>query len=627
MDGALPKNNRLATLALSALGVVYGDIGTSPLYALREALSSVPVNSQNVLGVLSLIFWALVLVISLKYLVFIVRVDNDGEGGAIALISLLRRNMYTRRGYATLFILGLIGAALLFSDGMITPAISVISAVEGLSLVSNKFTPYVLPLTCLILLLLFSFQARGTEKVGRLFGPIMIVWFSTISLLGLAQIVQYPLVLKAVNPWYAFKVIQHLEYHPLWILAGVFLAVTGGEALYADISHFGDRPIRVTWFSFVFPALVLAYFGQGANLILHPQAIENPFYLIAPHYLLYPLIALATISTIIASQAMISAVFTIAKQALNLQLLPRLRVIYTSADLKGQVYVPNVNLLTAIGTLALVLTFKNSANLAHAYGLAVNLEMLIVTILISVILFKQFGWGWLKILCFVLVFISIDVIFLAANSLKIFHSGWVPVAFALAASVVMLTWRRVLRLLRQVSSLQKVSLAEIAQKAYAEHIVKVPGVGVFVNEPYDESRTCLLRHLDFNKTVHEVTILLDVEVTDKPIVHIEDRVLIQKQLSGIYHVKLYYGFMQRIDIPNTLRVCQEMKILPFLSGQHEFVYFMEFVNAKYSKGLNPQVPAWQKKLFVTLLNNFTRNLSFYHLPLHRTMIVGGFFEI
>lgn len=618
---------RLFSLSLGALGVVFGDIGTSPLYSLKITLLHVSLSQDNIFGVLSLIFWGLIIVISIKYLVFILRADNDGEGGTIALLSLLKPQKYGRKTYATFFLLGLFGTSLLFGDGMITPAISVLSAVEGLAIVSPFLHDLIIPITLGILLVLFLLQSKGTEKLGTLFGIVMSVWFLTIGVLGIVSIAHYPQVLLAINPLYAVHFIETEKTHSLLVLTGVFLAMTGGEALYADISHFGKNPIRISWFFFVLPALLLNYFGQAADLSLHPEHLSNPFYFLAPSWFLSPLLIIATLAAVLASQAVISAVFSLAKQAIALQFLPRLSVIFTSPDIKSQVYVPAINLITAVGTLGLVISFQSSDNLASAYGLAVNMDMFIVTILVILIAYKQWLWSLPKVLLFTAVFLSIDLAFLAGNSLKFFHKGWFPVVFGILGTLTMITWRQGLKLLRVASTRRKIAFQDILEKVNSGEIVKIPGVAVFISEPYDESRNCLYRQLAFNKTIHEVTLLVSVVIEDKPIVDLNNRIKIYKQNGGIHYLELHYGFMQSVDIPNTLRVCQELKILTCLANQQKFVYFLEMVKGQISEEYNQNISYWQKKWFLTLLNFSTQKINFYNLPYDQTIMIGTYYEI
>lgn len=484
-------NKALLPLSMAALGVVYGDIGTSPLYAIRESLQSLPVSPENVLGILSLIFWSLILVISIKYLCYILRADNDGEGGVLALLALLKReNGHT---YKFLFLVGILGAGLLLGDGMLTPAISVLSAVEGLQVISPAFSQLVLPLTCIILVVLFLFQYQGTAKIGSYFGPIIMLWFITLAILGGVKILQNPMVISALNPYYAIEFFIHNGWTGYAALGGVFLVVTGGEALYADLGHFGKIPIRLGWFTIALPGLLLNYFGQGAYLLQHPDAIVNPFYLIAPSWLVYPLLILATMATIIASQAVISATFSLTKQAVLLDLYPRLPIIQTSAKKKGQIYVPQMNAILAIGTLLLIITFKNSSSLVHAYGIAVNLVMLGVTIMVTRVAYIHWHWSMTKILTIFSLFLFIDIAFLGANAQKIITGGWVPLLFAAICAIIMVTWQKGMEFLRSSYYREKVDLQTIIDDLNHPNLHYVPNsTTIFISDPYDKSGGALL---------------------------------------------------------------------------------------------------------------------------------------
>jgi KUP system potassium uptake protein len=443
----MEKTNKLSYgVTIGALGIVFGDIGTSPLYALKVTMDNMVVNQLHILGVLSLIFWSLIIIISFKYLIMIFRADNDGEGGILALLALMKHH---NAKYVSLFyIFAIFGAGLLIGDGMITPAISVMSAVEGISTLSNSFTPYVLPTTAVILVLIFTLQSKGTANIGYLFGPLIFIWFCTIAILGIIQIIAVPVVLKAVNPYYAFALLRDTGFTGYLLLGGILLVVTGGEALYADIGHFGKNPIRLSWFALVLPCLVLNYFGQGANLLLHPEAIDNPFFMIAPGWFSLPLIILATIATIIASQAVISATFSLTKQAVLLGLCPRIPIIQTSKDFYGQIYVPQINFLLLIGTLILSFSFKNSENMAHAYGIAVNTYMLMVDFMVAYTAISIWKWSYYKTSIIFGLILLIDLAFLGSNSHKFLTGGWVPVTLALVLATIMYTWRFGLEYLR-----------------------------------------------------------------------------------------------------------------------------------------------------------------------------------
>ena len=434
----IPDRQAVFPLSLAALGVVYGDIGTSPLYALRETLDGVPMSITSILGVLSLIFWSLILVISIKYLIILFRADNDGEGGILALLALIKH--VTRDRPQIFFIIGIFGAGLMLGDGMLTPAISVISAIEGFNVITPSLSEWIIPLTCIILVVLFSVQSLGTAKIGFVFGPIILIWFLTLAILGILQIVNNPVVLNAVNPYYGMQFLYQNGWRGYALLGGVFLVVTGGEALYADLGHFGKKPIRLSWFIIVLPGLLLNYFGQGAYLLTHPAAITNPFYLLAPGWFSFPLMILATLATVIASQGVISAVFSLTKQAVLLGLYPHLPIVQTSGSKIGQIYIPQMNIILAIGTLFLIFTFKNSNAMTHAYGIAVNLVMVLTSILVVYLAIKKWQWHWISIICLFSFFSVIDLAFLGANIQKLLTGGWVPIVFASICAFIMYTW-------------------------------------------------------------------------------------------------------------------------------------------------------------------------------------------
>jgi len=506
----------LALLCLASLGIVYGDIGTSPLYALRECFygeNAVPPTPANILGVLSLIFWSFILIISIKYLILILRADNRGEGGILALATLVREVMNRGR---FIFILGLFGAALLYADGMITPAISVLSAVEGLHVATPLFDPYVVPLAIGILIGLFYFQSHGTTRVGRVFGPITILWFLSISLLGLRQIVNAPSVLAAINPWYGFEFFANNGAPGFVVLGAVFLVITGGEALYADIGHFGTLPIRLTWFGVVLPALVLNYFGQGALLLAEPEAAVNPFFRLAPAWALYPLVALATAAAVNASQAIISGAFSLTLQAIQLGYSPRLKVIYTSARIIGQIYVPVVNWALMISCIGLVLGFGTSSHLAAAYGVAITTTMLITTILFYLVARRRWHWPTIVALPVAMFFISIDLAFFSANMLKIAHGGWLPIMVSAIILFLMLTWRKGRKILRAHLGDICVPLEALLPDLESNRISRVPGTAVYMSGNRCGTPLALLHNLKHNKVLHQQVILLTVRTEDVP---------------------------------------------------------------------------------------------------------------
>ncbi|MCP0913745.1 KUP/HAK/KT family potassium transporter [Legionella sp. 27cVA30] len=505
------------SLSVAALGVVFGDIGTSPLYAMRQSLDGLPINLADVLGVLSLIFWSLIAIISIKYLIILFRADNDGEGGILALLALLKQFIGNRANLA--FAIGIFGAGLLLGDGMLTPAISVLSAIEGLHVIVPSLSDWVVPLTVVILILLFWFQSLGTAKIGIVFGPILLTWFLTLAVLGVIQIVQNPVVLKAINPWYAYEFFHLNGWHAYTLLGGVFLVVTGGEALYADLGHFGKKPIRLSWFIIVLPGLLLNYFGQGAYLLNHPAGIVNPFYMLAPEGFSLPLLILATMATIIASQAVITATFSLTKQAVLLGLYPHLPIIQTSGMRKGQIYIPQVNLVLAVGTLSLIFTFRNSNALAHAYGIAVNLDMLLTSMLVAYLAIKKWKWNLLQITLLFSFFGAIDLAFLGANLQKLSTGGWVPIVFALTCAFIMYTWYSGRRYLRKAYYMKKEELSKILKQFDYKSLNRLPGVtAIFITDIYDKSGGTFLHFLKLNRTLPEYILIVNYTVENIPYV-------------------------------------------------------------------------------------------------------------
>src|SRR5881409_2226738 len=550
---AAPRGRYLATLALSVLGVVYGDIGTSPLYALRESFHGthgIPVSPGNVLGVLSLVFWSLVLVVTIKYHVVIIRADNKGEGGVLALMALvngsrLARGLSPRR---IMIVLGIFGSALLYADGALTPAISVLSAVEGLELATPALAPWIIPLTLGILVSLFVLQSRGTARIGALFGPVMLLWFGTIGALGLSEIVRQPAVLTAVSPSHAVRFFAEDVGRGFVVLGAVFLVVTGGEALYADLGHFGHRAIQIAWFSITFPGLLLNYFGQGALLLNDPTAAENPFYHLAPSWALYPLIILATAAAIIASQAVISGAFSLTRQAVQLGYVPRLNIEHTSSREIGQIYVPAVNWDLMLLTCVLVLGFRTSSNIAGAYGVALSTLMLITTLMFYVMSREVWGWSFLRAAGVAALFLWLDLLFLAANALKIRYGGWVPLLIAAAIFTLMTPWRSGREILGKRMLERTVPLKMLLADLAAEPPVRVPGTAVYMYGSPDGTPPALVHNLAHNKVLHERIVFLTVVTHDVPHVPATERVTVKPLGKGFYGVSARYGFMDEPDI-------------------------------------------------------------------------------
>lgn len=613
-------------LALAALGVVYGDIGTSPLYAVRECFYGeygVGVTRENVLGVLSLVFWSLVLVVSLKYLVFILRADNRGEGGILALMALLVPARGTLSGRRWRFaVLGLFGAALLYGDGMITPSISVLSAVEGLGVATHLFDPYVIPLSLVILVALFLFQRRGTARIGAFFGPVTLLWFLVLAALGLATIAREPSVLEAANPAHAAAFLVGNGWHGPLVLAAVFLVVTGTEALYADMGHFGRRPIRLAWFGLVAPALVLNYFGQGALLLADPEAAHNPFYRMAPGWALYPLVLLATAATIIASQAVITGAFSLTRQAIQLGYSPRLPVTHTSAREIGQIYIAPVNWALMLACCGLVLGFRSSSQLAAAYGMAVTTTMVITTLLFYVLARERWGWSALGAGALAGTFLVADVAFFAANVIKIEHGGWFPLLAAAAVFTLLATWKRgrsvLVERLRASGLAPRLFLADVA----AGRVVRVPGTAVFMTADTEGTPRALLHNVKHNHVVHEQVVFLTVVSDDVPNVPARERLSVEELGQGFRRMVVHYGFMQSPDVPAVLAraSCDEFPIDPMTT-----TYFLgrEKLIPVHRSGM----ARWREVLFSYLSHNAQSPTDFFRLPPNRVVEMGAQVEL
>ncbi len=613
-------------LALGALGIVFGDIGTSPLYALKITMYGLSVDPLHILGVLSLIFWCLIIIISFKYLIMIFRADNDGEGGILALLALLKHN---NAPHVPLFyIFAIFGAGLLIGDGMLTPSISVISAVEGLGTLSPALTPYILPTACIILVFLFMLQSKGTTHIGYLFGPLLVIWFTTIAILGLTQIIAAPMVLKAINPYYALTLLHETGYKGFLLLGGIFLVVTGGEALYADIGHFGKNPIRASWFILVLPCLLLNYFGQGANLLLHPEAISNPFYMIAPDWFYIPLIILATIATIIASQAVISATFSLTKQAVLLGLCPRIPIVQTSKEHFGQIYVPQINFILFLGTIMFTLHFKTSDNLAHAYGIAVNAYMLLIDFMVAYTAISIWKWSKLKTTLLFGLLISIDIAFLSSNSHKFLTGGWVPVTLALVLATTMYTWRFGLEYLRENFYMNKEDISKILKQLQYKSLNQLNDLtAVFITDVYDKSGGSFLHFLKLSRSVPEHVLIVNYVVNNRPYVHYSQRYEVTYLDEKVYNLTLHYGFMETISIPRALERASNKDILPFKLNIDRATYMVEIPNIMASKTKRSLTFFWQERLFAFLIRNYSANLNieFYKLPYNRTIAIGTYY--
>jgi KUP system potassium uptake protein len=615
------KSSEIGVLTLGALGVVYGDIGTSPLYALRECFHGqhgIAPTHDNVLGVLSLIFWSLTLIISIKYILFVMRADNNGEGGILALLALVAQSPGARRkSRANLIALGLFGAALLYGDGMITPAISVLGAVEGLGVATHIFEPYIVPITLGILVTLFMIQSRGTERVGMLFGPVMVVWFVTIAVLGLTWIVREPRVLAAFNPLHGVTFFAANGWHGFVVLGAVFLVVTGGEALYADMGHFGRRPIRLAWFSVVLPALFLNYLGQGAMILLDPSRASSPFYFMAARWALYPLVVLATMAAIIASQALISGAFSLTRQAIQLGYSPRLDIAYTSAHHQGQIYIPQVNWTLMFATLGLVLGFRSSSALAAAYGIAVTLTMLITTMLAYLV--ARGAWGVRRPVAgsIALFFFLIELAFFGANLTKIMHGGWFPLVVGAIVYTVLSTWKRGRALLAARMRERLYPFDRFLKDIEAYPPQRVTGTAIFMTSNLQGTPPTLLHNLQHNKVLHERVILLTVVTSDVPHVSHDRRVEIENLGQGFFRLTLRYGFMEEPDVPQALSDASKQRF-PIDLAETTFFLGVETLLATRRPGL----PLWRERLFVLIARNALRANTFFKIPPERVVELG-----
>ncbi|MBZ0091623.1 MAG: KUP/HAK/KT family potassium transporter, partial [Sulfuricellaceae bacterium] len=551
------QRDSLPTLALAALGVVYGDIGTSPLYALKEVFAGVhpvPMTPANILGILSLVFWSLVIVVSVKYVAFIMRADNRGEGGIMALMALALRHLQGRRAHA-IMLAGIAGTALFYGDGVITPAISVLSAVEGLEIASPVFKSYVIPLTIAVLAALFAFQRKGTAGIGALFGPVMCLWFGTLALLGIVNVLAEPSIIKALNPTAGLAFFLSDPWLGFLSLGGVVLVVTGTEALYADMGHFGRKPIRLAWFGLVLPALVLNYFGQGALLIHNPAAIQNPFYLLAPPWALYPLVALSTVATVIASQAVISGAFSMTREAIQLGYSPRIEVQHTSEQEIGQVYLPGINWALFVAVVALVLGFRSSSSLGAAYGIAVTGTMMITTVLAFIVMRHLWGWSLLKSGLPVAFFLVVDLAFFGANAIKIEDGGWFPLVFGLGVFILMSTWKSGRQLLRTRLESEDIDLEPFLQGLAADSIARVPGTAVFLSGNPKAVPRALLHNLKHNKVLHQDVALVTVRMEDIPHIPEAERVEVNPLPNHFCRILIHYGFKDIPDLPKELERC------------------------------------------------------------------------
>ena len=614
------KASRQSALALGALGIVYGDIGTSPLYALKEVFAGahpVPINPDNIYGILSLVFWSLTIVVSIKYVVFIMRADNRGEGGIMALTALALRKVEKPHHRTLLILAGIAGAALFYGDGVITPAISVLSAMEGLEVASPAFERYVVPLTIAVLVVLFAFQRKGTAGIGALFGPVMLIWFSVLAVLGVLNILHEPLVLHALNPLPGLGFLLNNPKLGFLALGGVVLVVTGTEALYADMGHFGRKPVQLAWFAFVFPALVLNYFGQGALLLHQPQAIQNPFYFLAPSWALYPMVGLATAATIIASQAVISGAFSMTREAMQLGYSPRMEVQHTSEKEYGQIYLPGVNWALLVSVVVLVLGFRSSSNLGAAYGIAVTGTMVITTVLALIVVRRLWQWSWFKTGLLISLFLTIDIAFFAANAIKIEDGGWFPLVFGGVVFLLMSTWKRGRQLLRSCMEDQAIPLMPFVEGLRASNMARVPGTAVFLSAEPDAVPHALLHNIKHNRVLHQRLVLVNVRVEDVPHIPESERLVAESLPHNFYRVKVRFGFKDEPDLPRALALYAQCGDA-FDPMQTSFFLGRETLIPTLGSGM----ALWREKLFIAMYRNAGSMADFFNLPPNRVIELG-----
>jgi KUP system potassium uptake protein len=620
------KKSKLFALTLAAVGIVYGDIGTSPLYTLKtifDPTHGLVLNAPNLLGVISLIFWGLTIIVSLKYVTLVLRADNRGEGGIMALMALALGSVSKgSRLYAGLLLTGVFGAALFYGDSVITPAISVLSAIEGLEVATPTLKAYVVPLTIMVLVALYSVQRHGTAGIGRFFGPIMVLWFLILAAMGVVNIVKAPQILGALNPVHAFAFMVNNRLIAFIALGAIVLAFTGAEALYADMGHFGKRPIRAAWFFITFPALALNYLGQGGLLLVHPEAISNPFYQQLGAWSVYPLVALSTVATVIASQATISGTFSMTKQAMALGFLPRMRVLHTSESEIGQIYMPAVNWLQLIVVLVAVIGFGSSDNLAAAYGIAVTATMLATTILTFFVIRYRWKMNLLLSLTATVFFIVIDVTFFSANALKLFHGGWFPLLLGSVLFTVMLTWKRGRQLVFQNLQKHAVPLEEFLQSLFLAPPARVPGTAIFLRGASDGVPHAMLHNLSHNKVLHERVVFLTVNIADEPWVSADRRVQISPLGHACYQLNVQYGFKDEPDIPAALALCAQ-HALPFEMMETSFFIARQTVISTPGGGMMP----WREHLFATMSRNARDAADYFQIPTNRVIELGTQVEI
>ena len=618
--GAAHSTAGFKALMLGSIGVVYGDIGTSPLYALREAViaASGPsgvVDPHAVIGVVSLILWALIVVVTLKYVLILLRADNHGEGGTLALMALAQRAVSS--GGAAIVLLGIVSGALFYGDAVITPALSVLSAIEGIKLVTATFDPYVVPLTVVILFALFAVQSRGTARVAAFFGPIMAVWFAVIAIAAITPILRHPEVLFALNPVHAVEFMLHHGIIGFVTLGAVFLAVTGAEALYADLGHFGKRPIQTAWLFIVLPSLALNYLGQGALLIANPHAVENPFFLMFPDWALLPMVSLATVATVIASQAVITGAYSLTRQAIQLGLLPRFEIRHTSESHSGQIYIPRINMLLLVAVTLLVLMFRSSSALASAYGISVTGTMVVTAMMGFVVIWKVWKWSPFAAAALIAPFLLLDLTFLAANLLKVLEGGWVPLALGGWVMLLMYTWRRGSRLLFEKSRKLEFPLADLVSMLEKRPPQRVPGTAVFLTSDPASAPTALMHSLKHYKVLHEKNVILTIETAPTPRIDPSERVRLEEISATFSRVTLRFGFMESPNVPKTLAIARKL-------GWHFDIMSTSFFLSR--RALKPAshsgMPRWQDLLFIRLSRSANDATDYFQIPTGRVVEVG-----
>jgi KUP system potassium uptake protein len=615
-----PRGGLAFASVLGVLGVVYGDIGTSPLYALKSTIAIISAQTPTqweVLGIESLIFWSLILIVTIKYVTLIMRADNNGEGGILALMALAQRVASGSRIQGILGLVGIIGACLFFGDGTITPAISVLSAVEGLEVSLPSAREVVLPIAIMVIVALFSLQWRGTGSVGRIFGPIMVLWFGSIGVLGAIEVVRYPFVLQALLPHHAAIFIWHHGWLAFVALGAVVLSVTGAEALYADMGHFGRPPIRIAWLCFVLPSLALNYLGQGALIITHPKAVANPFFLLGPDWLRLPMVVLATAATVIASQAMITGAYSIARQTVQLGYLPRMRVLHTNPDEEGQIYVPQINRALMIGVLLLVLAFRSSDALASAYGIAVTGTFMCTCVLAMVVFRRQYGWSRVAAIGTFGGFFMIDGVFFAANALKIPQGGWVPVLLGIVLTALMTSWKRGRELLVLRWKQDSMPLASFLARLPQSRTVRVPGMAVFLTGNPDVVPASLLHNLKHNKVLHEKVLFVTIQNLDRPEAGRGHRLKVEELAPGIHRVFLRYGFMES---PNLPRALEELRAQGVEFDPMQASYFVS--REVLVRATIPRMPLWRLSLFLLMARNAVTTTEFFRIPSDRVVELG-----